>query len=301
MTALDRVPPCGDFLDTLRQEKNYSPYTLAAYRRDLDRFLAYLHTRDRLWHTVDEQTVRDYVSQRYMAGISGRSLQRELSSLRGFYYHCRARGLIAYNPAQGVRPPRYRKRLPKTMSIEQIAGLLRRVDESNPLLMRDLAMIELTYSSGLRLSELIGVRLEDVDLDVGQLRVVGKGSKQRDLPIGRLAREALKRWLSRREDLIREKTPFLFVGRHGRRLSTRAVQLRWRQLGIRCGLDQALHPHMLRHSFATHLLESSGDLRAVQELLGHADIGTTQVYTHLDFQHLAKVYDRAHPRAQGKS
>lgn len=301
MHSVNRQPPSDDFLNVLRQEKNYSVHTVSAYSRDLKRFFAYLRKNNEVWSTIRSQTVRDYVSQRFFAGINGRSLQRELSSVRGFYHYCRAQGFIAHNPAHGVRAPRYQKRLPTTLSIEQIAGLLQQIKPPQPLLLRDAAMIELAYSSGLRLSELVSVQLDDLSLERGQLRVLGKGAKQRDLPVGRLACQAIRRWLPAREKLMREQHSFLFIGRHGGAIGARAIQRRWRQLARRCGLSQDLHPHVLRHSFATHLLESSGDLRAVQELLGHADISTTQVYTHLDFQHLAKVYDRSHPRAGRKS
>lgn len=301
MHSVNRQPPSDDFLNVLRQEKNYSVHTVSAYGRDLKRFFAYLRKNNKVWSSICSQTVRDYVSQRFFAGINGRSLQRELSSVRGFYHYCRAQGFIAHNPAHGVRAPRYQKRLPTTLSIEQIAGLLQQLGPPQPLLLRDAAMIELAYSSGLRLSELVSVRLDDLNLELGQLRVLGKGAKQRDLPVGRLACQAIQRWLPAREKLMREQHPFLFIGRHGGAIGARAIQLRWRQLARHYGLSQDLHPHVLRHSFATHLLESSGDLRAVQELLGHADISTTQVYTHLDFQHLAKVYDRSHPRAGRKS
>lgn len=301
MSDAARLPPIRDFLDTLHHEKNYSRHTLSAYQRDIKRFLVYLQRQGETWRSVKQQTVRDYAARRFLAGISGRSLQRELSSLRGFYHYCRAQGFVVDNPAHGVRPPRYRKRLPKTLSVDQISALLQTADQDDPLLLRDFAMIELTYSSGLRLSELVAVRLEDLDLHAGRLRVLGKGSKQRDLPVGRLACMAVQRWLSHRKNLVKGQHSFLFVGRHGRAMSARAVQLRWHGAAKRCGLDQNLHPHILRHSFATHLLESSGDLRAVQELLGHSDISTTQIYTHLDFQHLAKVYDRAHPRARRRS
>jgi integrase/recombinase XerC len=196
-----------------------------------------------------------------------------------------------------VRAPKTRSGLPRALDVDQIASLLQ-IDARDPLVCRDLAMIELLYSSGLRLAELIGLEVDHLDLESGMLRVVGKGRRTREVPIGRFAQRALVRWLARRQDLAPVGQAALFVSRRGNRLSSRSVQQRIARWARLRGLDQSVHPHMLRHSFATHLLESAGDLRAVQELLGHADIRTTQVYTHLDFQHLAKVYDRAHPRAK---
>ena len=286
-----------DFLEVLGREKNYSRHTLSAYRRDLDRFRTCLEETGLDWRSITAKNVRDYVTHRFFDGVKGRTLQRELSSLRGFYRHCLSRGVVARNPVLGVRPPRFEKKLPGALTIEQLISLLE-VKTEDPLVLRDLAIMELAYSSGLRLAELLRVGLGDVDLDAGHVRVIGKGSKQRELPVGRCAREAIRCWLKRRGQFARADEDALFVSRRGRPLTPRAIQQRVAAHAKKRGLEPRLYPHLLRHSFASHLLESSGDLRAVQELLGHADISTTQVYTHLDFQHLAKVYDRAHPRAR---
>lgn len=286
-----------EFLAVLAYEKNYSPHTIEAYRRDLSRFVKFLKTIRCEWQNVSSKQVRDYLSHRFFSDIKGRTLQRELSSLRRFYQHHLANGNVKNNPLNGIRAPRTEKRLPETLTIEQVSRLLDMPPE-NPLETRDVAMAELMYSSGLRLAELVTLDLQAMDLSAGVVRVQGKGSKQRDLPVGNCACVALKHWLNVRGGWADAEQTALFVGRGGRRLSTRAVQKRLSLLASKRGLDLRLHPHLLRHSFASHILESSGDLRAVQELLGHADISTTQVYTHLDFQHLAKVYDKAHPRAR---
>lgn len=305
---------CRRFLDTLHGARNYSPRTLDAYRRDILRFLDFLQTAGVEWRAAGEEQVRDYVSRRFLSGVRGRTLQRELSSLRQFFRYCGECGWVEGNPAASVRPPRVEKNLPETLTVDQVVELLgsggagitavriggRGGGDGEALAMRDLAMIELAYSSGLRLSELVSVDLGDIDLDADAafVRVTGKGAKQREVPVGAHACNAVRAWLGFRAQLADADETALFVTRRGRRIGARAVQTRMRQFARRRGLPQRLHPHMLRHSFASHLLESSGDLRAVQELLGHADISTTQVYTHLDFQHLARVYDKAHPRAR---
>lgn len=205
--------------------------------------------------------------------------------------------LATDNPALDIRAPRAGKRLPRVADVDQLNHLLDATPE-DPLEIRDLSMFELMYSSGLRLSELAGLNLHSVDQRGGEVRVLGKGSKERILPVGRKALEALARWLEVRGTMAPVAESALYVSRRGDRLSTRSIQSRLSRWGLAKGADQRLHPHLLRHSFASHMLESSGDLRAVQELLGHADIATTQVYTHLDFQHLAKIYDQSHPRAR---
>ena len=289
-----------DFLATLAYEKNYSAHTITNYRRDLFRFMQFLQTTNADWRALDSKQIRNYVSERFFSHIKGRTLQRELSSLRCFYQYCLVQGTVKNNPVADVHAPRTEKRLPTTLTIEQISQLLDGVVKE-PLEIRDVAMAELAYSSGLRLAELVAVDIHTIDLDAGSIRVLGKGSKQRDLPIGQCACTAIRQWLKIRTDLATAGEQALFVGRRGMRLSPRAVQKRFAGLAVKQGLDLHLHPHLLRHSFASHMLESSGDLRAVQELLGHADIGTTQVYTHLDFQYLAKVYDKAHPRSHRHS
>ncbi len=287
------------YLEHLRSERQLSAHTLDSYRRDLAKLTAFctrLHVRD--WSALDTRQLRQLVAELHRQGQSGRSLARLLSAVRGLYRYLNQEGLCRHDPTDGLSAPRGEKRLPRLLDADRAMQLLDGGVEDAFIGLRDRAMLELFYSSGLRLSELVGLDVERLDLAQGLVQVLGKGSKARLLPVGRKAREALQAWLPLREQ-ARPADGALFVGRHGRRLSARAVQLRVRQAGVR-ELGQHLHPHMLRHSFASHLLESSQDLRAVQELLGHAGIGTTQIYTHLDFQHLAKVYDQAHPRARRK-
>lgn len=282
-----------------------SSHTLAAYRHDLQALAAFCDRRNvQRWSDLNNFQVRAFAAAEHAGGIAPRSIQRRLSAVRSFYEYLLREGHAKNNPAQEVRAPKTKKRLPATLDADQMARLLDfRAGDS--LSARDKAMMELFYSSGLRLSELVGLDTAAVDLKDRTVRVLGKGAKTRIVPIGRHAVEALKHWLGERAALIRKKPGLasahagpIFVGKSGLPLSVRAVQLRVSAWARRQGLSQHVHPHMFRHSFATHLLESSGDLRGVQELLGHADISTTQVYTHLDFQHLASVYDAAHPRAR---
>lgn len=277
-----------------------SPHTQAAYRRDLESFARYLaETGLSDGGAVDAQTVRGFVAWLHRQGLNGRSIARALSALRGYFRHLMRLGLARDNPVVGVRAPKAQKRLPRVLSVDQAQQLL----DSEPvstLELRDVAMWELAYSCGLRVSELVGLDLAAVDLRAGEARVLGKGRRERLVPVGRHAIAAVARWLEARPAVAAPDEPALFVTRRGARLGVREVRTRLKAWAARQGLDVPLHPHMLRHSFATHVLESSGDLRAVQELLGHADIRTTQVYTHLDFQHLARVYDAAHPRARRK-
>jgi integrase/recombinase XerC len=286
------------FLSHLAHERRMSAHTVTAYRRDL-LSLAEFGGRRRLaaWNSFDNSQLRTFAAALHGAGLSPRSIQRHLSAARTFYEFLMREGHCARNPAQGVRAPKTKKRLPPTLDADQMGRLLAfRVDDS--LSARDKAIMELFYSSGLRLAELTGLSVTAVDLKDRTVRVLGKGSKTRIVPVGRQAVDALKTWLKERGALVKGGVDALFVGRSGRPLSVRAVQLRVGAWGRRQGIGVHVHPHMFRHSFATHLLESSGDLRGVQELLGHADIGTTQIYTHLDFQHLATVYESAHPRAR---
>ena len=275
-----------------------SRHTIAAYRHDLHA-LAEFGARRRMtaWCKLDHSAVRAFAAAQHGASLSPRSIQRHLSAARTFYEFLMREGHCTRNPALDVRAPKAKKRLPSTLDADQMGRLLAfRVDDS--LSTRDKAIMELFYSSGLRLTELVSLTLAAVDLKDRTVRVVGKGNKTRIVPIGRQAIAALHKWLGVRSGLLKTDRNALFVGKSGRPLSARAVQLRVGAWGRRQGIGVHVHPHMFRHSFATHLLESSGDLRGVQELLGHADIGTTQVYTHLDFQHLATVYEAAHPRAR---
>ena len=283
----------------LRDERRLSAHTVAAYRRDVGRLCEFL-TNPVLesWRDVNTAHIRSHIAARHRAGASGRTLARELSSIRAFFRYLQAEEVCAHNPAQAVSAPRSPKKLPRTLDTDAMAALMN-TDDEGPLAVRDSAMLELFYSSGLRLGELVALELRDLDLhDAVVLVRHGKGDKSRRVPVGGKAREALSLWLAVRRTMTGSAEQSLFVGQRGRALSARSVQLRLRRRAQRNGAGVHLHPHMLRHSFASHLLESSGDLRAVQELLGHADIASTQVYTHLDFQHLAKVYDRAHPRAR---
>ncbi|UAW99937.1 tyrosine recombinase XerC [Halopseudomonas nanhaiensis] len=296
--------PLESFCEHLRSERQVAANTLDAYRRDLQTLQTYLQANGiERWDAVDTQVLRSFVARRHQGGQSGRSLQRQLSSVRALYRYLIREGVCRHDPATDLRAPKSPRRLPRTLDADLAASLLDQAgvaggDDDDWLRTRDAAMLELFYSSGLRLSELADLSLHDLDLREGEVRVLGKGSKTRVLPVGRKAREALEHWLAMRPSLGAEDQP-VFVGRQGRRLTPRAIQLRVRRSGVQ-SIGQHVHPHMLRHSFASHLLESSGDLRAVQELLGHADIGTTQIYTHLDFQHLAQVYDKAHPRSKRK-
>src|SRR3984893_15423187 len=286
------------FLSHLAHERRMSGHTITAYRRDL-LSLAEFGGRHKLttWNLFDNSQVRTFAAALHGAALSPRSIQRHLSAVRTFYEFLMREGHCARNPALDVRAPKAKKRLPSTLDADQMGRLLAfRVDDS--LSVRDKAIMELFYSSGLRLAELASLSVTAVDLKDRTVRVLGKGSKTRIVPVGRQAVEALKTWLKERVALVRSGVDALFVGRRGRPLSVRSVQLRVGAWGRRQGLGVHVHPHMFRHSFATHLLESSGDLRGVQEMLGHADIGTTQIYTHLDFQHLATVYENAHPRAR---
>jgi integrase/recombinase XerC len=293
------------FLSHLKSERRMSGHTIAAYRHDLANLAAFCERRGiARWEALDNLQIRTFAAAEHAGGIAPRSIQRRLSALRSFFEYLRREGLQLRNPALDVRAPKTKKRLPATLDADQMASLLDfRGDDS--LSVRDKAIMELFYSSGLRLAELTALDLSAIDLADRTVRVFGKGSKTRIVPIGRHAVDALKKWLPERAALVRGRpspdSPLaapLFVGKSGRPLSVRAVQLRVGAWARRMGLPVHVHPHMFRHSFASHLLESSGDLRGVQELLGHADISTTQVYTHLDFQHLARVYDAAHPRAK---
>jgi integrase/recombinase XerC len=292
------------FFEHLAAERRCSAHTIAAYRRDLGRFVAFCRrvgAAERFPDRIDGALVRAFLAWLHRDGLSARSIARALSAVRAFYRYRLRAGLLARDPTAGLRAPRAARRLPRTLSVEQAARLME-IEDGGVLARRDRAMFELFYSSGLRLSELVSLELADLDLAEGTVRVKGKGRQERLLPVGRQARAALHAWLAVRSGLVRDPGErVLFVNKDGRRLSARAVQARLAHWARRLGLGVRVHPHLLRHSFASHLLESSGDLRAVQELLGHASLATTQIYTHLDFQHLARVYDQAHPRARRKA
>jgi integrase/recombinase XerC len=288
------------FLTHLSTERRLSAHTDSNYRRDLALFAKYCD-RQQIddWTRLDSQHIRSFAAAEFRRGQSPRTIQRRLSALRSFFDFLIRESLLKANPAVGVQAPKASKRLPQTVDADQMARLLTfRTDDE--LSVRDKAIMELFYSSGLRLSELVDLDLGDVDLRDRTVRVVGKGNKARVLPVGRFAIEALTAWLRERGAVATSGETALFVSKRGGRLLQRAIQMRIERWVRVQGLGIHLHPHMFRHSFASHLLESSQDLRAVQELLGHANISTTQIYTHLDFQHLAKIYDQAHPRARRK-
>ena len=274
-----------------------SANTLDAYRRDLEALVQWsgaMGVADVA--TLDGEQLRGFIAAEHRRGLTPKSLQRRLSACRGFYAWLLKHGRIAANPVASVRAPKAARKLPQVLDVDEAVQLVELPTDA-PLGVRDRAILELFYSSGLRLSELCALRWHDLDLGEGLVQVLGKGSKQRIVPVGSHACAALEAW---RKDSGGKHDAPVFPGRGGKPITPRAVQLRLRQLAQRQGIFKRVHPHLLRHSFATHVLESSGDLRGVQELLGHADIGTTQIYTHLDFQHLAKEYDGAHPRARRK-
>ena len=287
------------YIRMLRSEKYYSDHTCQNYQRDLRQFYQFLQKRNLSdWRKVQYGEVSAYAAFRFRNGKKPATIQRELSSIRSFYQFLVQQKKLKNNPARDVKAPRSEHFLPKTCDAETLGQLLQNRDSEDSLLIRDLAIFELIYSSGLRLAELVGINLQDIDLSQQQLMVTGKGNKTRYLPVGSKAIAAVRKWLKIRGSFLRDDSQALFLSKLGKRISARNVQSRLNRLSQRQSLGQNLSPHSLRHSFATHLLESSGDLRAVQELLGHANISTTQIYTHLDFQHLAKVYDGAHPRAK---
>jgi integrase/recombinase XerC len=303
---IDNIVYVNDFLARLSAERRYSVHTISAYRRDLVKYL------DGLPGSCADATaadVRAFAASQHRSGRAGRTIARALSAIRSFYEDLLARRIVSANPATSVTAPRSEQRLPRALDVDAAGAFvetpLRHVrgqaggEQQSWLAVRDQALLETIYSCGLRVSEAASLNFIDVDLHEGLVRVLGKGSKQRVVPLGHHAVKALHRWFSLRAGLHDPADDVaVFVSGKGKRLTARAIQQRFARLAERAGDGQHVHPHMLRHSFASHLLESSGDLRAVQELLGHADIATTQVYTHVDFQHLAKVYDAAHPRAR---
>ena len=285
------------FLNYLKSEKQLSLNTQINYRRQL---YALINLTDGLditkWQDIDSSAVRLLISRSRQTGLQARSLSLRLSALRSFFDWMVKNDLISANPARGVLNPKLGQHLPKNIDIDEINQLLD-IEYSDPLSVRDRAMLEVMYGSGLRLSELVSLNCRELNLTEGEVRVTGKGNKERKLPLGRESIKWIEQWLTMRNDL-KPQDDAVFISKLGKRISPRNVEKRFAQWGIKQGLSSHIHPHKLRHSFATHMLESSGDLRAVQELLGHADLSTTQVYTHLDFSHLSEVYDSAHPRAK---
>jgi len=288
----------ANYFQHLKIEKRMSEHTLKNYLRDIKHLQNYCSTNKlQHWQDIHPTDIRNHIASRHRKGLGSSSLQRELSAIRSFFNYLLKKRLLESNPAYHIRAPKQKRKLPKVLDVDQVAGLLETHPDS-PLEIRDLAMFELFYSSGLRLSELAAINIDDLDLTEPSLLVKqGKGGKQRNLPVGSKAVSAIKKWLAYRPETI---DPALFTSNKGFRISQRSIQLRLDRWGKKIGLPEHVHPHMLRHSFASHLLESSQDIRAVQELLGHSNISTTQIYTHLDFQHLAEVYDKTHPRAKKK-
>ena len=288
------------FLHHLKVEKQVSSHTLSNYQRDLQKLQDYLNEQSlSQLKNVQGFHIRGCLTKLHRRGLGHRSIHRWLSACRSFFHFALAQSWTPQDPSVGIRGPKLDKPLPKALDPDQVNQLLN-TTKDNFSWSRDLAMLELMYSCGLRLAELISLDLNAIDLAAGELRVTGKGNKTRQLPVGKPAVKALKAWYKLRSDKAAKDEVAVFINQRGQRISSRGVQKRFAAMGIQQNVDTPIHPHMLRHSFATHLLESSGDLRAVQELLGHANISTTQVYTHLDYQHLAKVYDKAHPRAKKK-
>lgn len=289
------------FVRHLAYERRLSPLTCKHYRRDLEALAAWCDkTGIEAWPEVDEEHARAFAAAAFRNGLAPRSIQRRLSAIRTFYRFLVREKHVGKNPVQSVSAPKAGKRLPENLDADRMARLLA-IPGDGPLVARDRAMLELLYSSGLRLAELTGLDTGDVDLADATVAVTGKGGKDRIVPVGKFAVQALRDWLKVRAGIADVDEKAMFVSRRGKRISPRSVQARVDHWARRQGIDTRVYPHLFRHSFATHLLESSHDLRGVQELLGHANISTTQVYTHLDFQHLAQIYDQTHPRARAKN
>ena len=288
------------FLRHLRDERGLSPCTLDAYSRDLAHLSRFADTRKIAdWKDLDAHEIRRYAAESHRSGLSPRSIQRRLSACRSFFDFLLREQELTHNPADGVPAPKADKPLPKALDVDQMNRLLD-FPADTPEDIQDRAMMELMYSAGLRLAELAGINLEDLRLASNEVEVIGKGNKTRIGLVGSKAKVALQRWLEVRDTWLSEAEPALFLSKKGKRISHRSIQHRMARRGLLQGVESHVHPHALRHSFATHMLESSSDLRAVQELLGHANLSTTQVYTHLDFQYLSQIYDQAHPRSRRK-
>jgi len=289
------------FLSYLAQEKRLSNHTVINYRRDLSRFLTFCQEIELTdWNSIKASNIRQFVAYLHRQELASKSIQRYLSAVRSFYRYMLREGLVESNPAQSVQAPKAEKRLPATLDVDQMTALLEHTSSDNFISSRDRAMMELFYSSGLRLAELASLDIRDIDFGDLLVYVTGKGSKSRVVPVGKQAINAINAWLEMREQQGFFEQQALFLSKQGKRLGVRSIQQRLKFWGKQHGVSDKVHPHRLRHAFASHMLEASGDLRAVQELLGHADLSTTQIYTHVDFQHLANVYDSAHPRAKKK-
>ena len=294
------------FYQFLESEKLFSPHTVKSYRRDISRFVAFLEEQSVSgWTVIDEHHIRQFVSQVHRQGLGGKSIQRLLSALRRLFRFLLIKKCINNNPATHVMAPKSEKKLPNVMHPQEIEHMLLAPDDKvlkgKPLVVRDYAVLELLYAGGLRLSELIGLNVSDINWQLKQLKVLGKGGKERLCHFGKSADKMLKKWLECREMYLKSDEKALFISKRGTRLSASSIRVRIQKLCQEKNISQRVYPHLMRHSFASHMLEASQDLRAVQELLGHAHLKTTQIYTHLDFQQLAKTYDAAHPRAQKKA
>jgi integrase/recombinase XerC len=297
-TADSRRELLQGFLAYLGNERQYSPLTIKNYARDIAQLFTVAAESDLT--ELKSHQIRRYIAQLHGGGLGGKSLARMLSAWRGFYVYLIRENLGRSNPCLGLRAPKSARNLPHTLSPDEAVRMVDLPADNETLTLRDKAMFELLYSSGLRLAELVGLDPQALDIDDASVRVTGKGNKTRIVPLGSHAITALQHWLAARGSIAKEAEPALFINRNGGRLGARSVQMRMKEWGIKQGISSNVHPHLLRHSFASHVLQSSGDLRAVQEMLGHASISTTQVYTHLDFQYLSKIYDSAHPRAKKK-
>lgn len=294
--------PVDDFIDHLAQQRRLSAHTVNNYRRDLQQLLDYCDRAELdAWSSLKTKELRQFTAFLHRKGLASRSIQRMLSAIRTFFQYLIKNDLADSNPAQAVQAPKAEKRLPSTLDVDQMNALLDHTIPDTFVASRDRAIMELFYSSGLRLAELAALDLRDIDFGDRLVHVTGKGNKDRVCPVGKQAIKALKDWLDKRDQTGFFDQPAVFITQQGRRLGVRSIQKRLSFWGKKQGISDHVHPHRLRHAFASHMLESSGDLRAVQELLGHSDISTTQIYTHVDFQHLAKVYDSAHPRAKKRS
>jgi integrase/recombinase XerC len=289
----------ADYLSFLNYERGLSPLTRESYARDIKQLIAL--SDGTALNNLQNSHIRRYIASLHSKGLGGKSIARMLSSWRGFFDFLIQRHQFTNNPVNGLRAPKSAKSLPKALSIEQTIQLVD-IKDNDILSVRDHAILELFYSSGLRLSEVVNLNIDQLDFSEGTVTVTGKGNKTRIVPLGNHAIVAIQNWLKLRTSLL-NKNPndkALFISNHGKRISARNIQYRLKAWSIKQEINSSVHPHMLRHSFASHVLQSSGDLRAVQEMLGHANISTTQVYTHLDYQHLTKIYDTAHPRAKKK-